>query len=508
MLLSYVSLLVNALVSFAYVPILLGSLTAREYGVYELIGSMIAYLGVMDMGLSTTLSRFLVFTRETEESGAISRLLGTSAMVYALITLLSLVVCGVLGIALGPLLGGSFSADEMLLARSMMGLVALNCLVVLPGNWFLAIVNAHEDFAFVRIVSIARYLLQVTSVLLVLQWHAGAFGVLVCQVVANVAGVACYAWYARKKYSLQIRFGIWDRGVARRLFSFSFFVLLNMVFDQVFWKTGQVVLAATCGAAAVAVYGVVCKVITVAYMQVSVGLTSVFLPKLTELAARGNAVREINELFVRIGRLQAVLVWGLCGGFLVLGREFIELWAGPDFAEAYAAIVVLMFGLSICLVQNLGISVLQAKNKMAFRSVVYVVIAVIDVAVSIPVSGEYGVIGCAVVAAALLFVGTGPIMNWYYARHVDIDVRAFFKGVLPLAVPVAITCAVMGAVLLLVSAEHSWQGLIVKSAAFVLVDAFFSWQFFLNDYEKGLVRELCARAGSRMGKAVKHAARR
>ena len=495
--LSYVSLVVNAVVSFVYVPILLGSLTQAEYGVYELIGSVIAYLSVMDMGLSTTLSRFYARSQVAEKPWQTQNLLAMAAVVYGVITVLAVVASLVLNALVDPVFGGSFTSGEIELAHQMMGLVALNCAVVLPGNWFLAVITANERFVFARVLAITKYVVQVLVVVLVLQWHAGAFGVLAVQVAANAAAVAGYAWYCARRLRVRPRLWRWDWALFRSLFGFSFFVLLNMVFDQVFWKTGQVILGAVCGAGAVAVYGVACKVVTSAYMQVSTGVTGVFLPKLTSIAARTEGMAEINELFGRIGHIQAILVWGVCAAFAALGSAFIELWAGADFAEAYPATLVLMVGLSVALVQNLGISVLQAKNRMGFRAGVYTALAVLDVAVSIPVSARFGVMGCAAVAAVLLFVGTGPVMNAYYARAIGIDVAGFWKSVLPVLLPAAAAGLAAAGVMALLPGGPTWGGLALGALVFVAVYGAALWFGGFNDYEKGLVRGVVRRMRGR-----------
>ena len=87
--LSYVALVVNAITTFIYTPLILSFLTTSEYGVYQLIGSIIAYLGVMDMGLSTTLSRFYVEEKVKEDSDHVENLLAMSACIYGVLTLLS-----------------------------------------------------------------------------------------------------------------------------------------------------------------------------------------------------------------------------------------------------------------------------------------------------------------------------------------------------------------------------------------------------------------------------------
>ena len=87
--LSYISLAVNAVASFIYVPLLLGFLTTEEYGVYELIGSIIVYLSVMDMGLSTTLNRFYVKSSVSQEKEKTENLHSMAAVDKLFLTVLS-----------------------------------------------------------------------------------------------------------------------------------------------------------------------------------------------------------------------------------------------------------------------------------------------------------------------------------------------------------------------------------------------------------------------------------
>lgn len=486
--LSYLSLLVNAAVSFVYVPILLGSLSTSEYGVYELIGSVIAYLSVMDAGLSTTLSRFYVSTSVSRGKHELENLLSMTRVIYLLLTAVAVMVGIAIYWMIDPLFSSSFSTSELDLARQMMILVIANCAIVLPGNWFLAIINAEERFVFARALSIVKYVSQVLAVVVVLHFRSSAMAVLAVQVLANVLSILAYALFVKTKLRVRGKLHRWDWRLAGSLLSFSFFILLNMVFDQIFWKTGQVVLGAVVGASAVAVYGIVCKVITAAYMQVSTGVTSVFLPKLTAISARTGSMEEINALFNRIGRIQAILVWGVCAAFVVLGKDFIFLWAGPEFSDAYVSIAILMLGLSIALIQNLGISVLQAKNKMGFRASLYTVLAVLDVFISIPVSARYGVVGCAIVAAVLLFVGTGPIMNMYYYKALHIDIPGFYKQVLPLVAPALLTALATAAVFSHVAwPSHSWLTLLCEASFFIAAYFGILWVKGFNAYEKALL---------------------
>lgn len=486
--LSYVALVVNAVTTFIYTPVILSFLTTSEYGVYQLIGSIIAYLGVMDMGLSTTLSRFYVEARVKEDESHVENLLAMAMVIYGALTALSVVVGVVFDLLLPVLFGQSFTEAELTLAHQMMLLVLLNCVVVLPGNYFLAVINANERFVFARTLRIARYLLQFAGVIAVLMLGQGAIGVLAVQVALNFLADVAYVVYYRGKLHVRAKLHRWDKRLLLHIFSFSGYILLNMVFDQIFWKTGQVVLGAVVSATAVGVYGIATQLITNGYMEVSSGVTSVFLPKLTAMSARTDDMTEINDLFNRMGHIQALLVWGICAGFAAIGQEFVYVWAGPEYGEAFWATLILMLGLNVALVQNLGISVLQAKDRQGFRAVMYIIIALLDLVVSIPVSAAFGVIGCAVTAAVFLLVGTGPIMNWYYHTRIGIDIPRFWREVLPVALLAVITGAATRGLSEFTGLGPSWGSILVKALFFVAVYFALGWKWFFTDYEKGIIR--------------------
>ena len=97
--------------------------------------------------------------------------------------------------------------------------------------------------------------------------------------------------------------------------------------------------------------------------------------------------------------------------------------------------LVIMIPLTIPLIQNLGILILQAKNKHAFRSIVYVIIAVVNVAISIPLAKRYGGLGCAIATSGCLFIGNGIIINIYYHR-IGIKIVKFFREIAKLSLPI------------------------------------------------------------------------
>ena len=171
---------------------------------------------------------------------------------------------------------------------------------------------------------------------------------------------------------------------------------------------------------------------------------------------------------------------------LQFGRQFLHLWVGDEFTAAYGYTVILMAGLIIPLVQNTGILILQAKNKHAFRAIVFVIIAILNVCISIPLSKIYGATACAVVTSASLLLGQGLILNLYYAR-LGVQVLPFFKHVGKIF---AVMLLPVGIAAWLISQLPPKPSVIMLGAQIALFTALYGltmWALAMNGYEKNLI---------------------
>jgi O-antigen/teichoic acid export membrane protein len=166
--------------------------------------------------------------------------------------------------------------------------------------------------------------------------------------------------------------------------------------------------------------------------------------------------------------------------------------AGEAFLPAYGMVLVVMVPLTIPLIQNTGIYVLQAMNKHAFRSVVYLAMAVVNVFISIPMAKKFGGLGCASVTGACMLLGNGFIINYYYHHVIHLDVWGFWKQILRLCFPVVVSLCI-GMYGFYFMKIHSW--LLLINCIFIYTFVFFIFLWFLgfNDYEKGLIKSIVRR---------------
>ena len=257
--------------------------------------------------------------------------------------------------------------------------------------------------------------------------------------------------------------------------------------DRIYWSTGQFVLGIYKGSTAIAVYAVAVQLLNM-YMLFSTAITGVLLPKITAMVVKGNNEKEISDLFIKVGRIQYIIVVFILSSFIVFGKPFIKLWAGSNYVDSYYVCLFFFIPFTIDLIQNLGISILQARNRLKFRSLLLVFVASSSLLLSVVLAKKYGYYGCAFSTGLGLLIGQGLILNIYYCCKEHIDIPSFWKEILKMSV-VPFFVIIIG---LLVTNSSLFNNIslfafVVSCVFFLIVYGVAFWFLSMNKSERDLV---------------------
>lgn len=485
--LNYVVIILNTVVGLLYTPYMLRMMGQSEYGLYSLVASVIAYLTVLDLGFGNAIVRYTAKFRAEKKTEEQYEMFGMFFLLYLIIGIIAF------GIGLGlyfnvdTLFGNTMTAVELGRARIMMLLLVANLAFTFPMSIWGSIIQAYEDFVFQKSLNIIRIILNTAVMICLLHFGYKAVAMVVVQTIFNVLTLVINFIYCRRKLNIHIyfRFRHFHWGFLKEVAIYSFWIFLNAIMDRVYWSTGQFVLGAMVGTAAVAVFAIAIQLEGM-YMQFSTAISSVFLPKVTAMVATNRSRKEISDLFIRTGRIQYIVLAYILSGFIIFGRQFIELWAGAGYSDAYIISLLFFIPLTVPLIQNLGITILQARNEMKFRSVLYIIIALVSLAMQIVLTRHLGGIGCAMGVSGALVVGQILIMNVYYRRRQDLDIMTFWKEISKMSIiPIVLIISSM-LVIRHFFALDSWGKLILGIAAFSLVYIPLFFRFSMTDEERNL----------------------
>lgn len=433
----YVKMAATMAVGLIYTPIMLKMMGQSEYGLYSLIASVVAYLSVLDMGFGNAMIRFV--SRNLAKKKDNKTINGVFLSIYSVIGIISLAAGIVLFFNVSNLFGATLSIEEIGKAKIILAIFVGTIAINFPLSIFDSYAIANEKFVFMRVLDVLKTIgiPLVMLPLLFMGYKSIAMVVVTCAFTVGYHFVAMY--YCFKKLHMRIGFDRHnvEKTLLKEIIAYSFFIFLNLIVDAVFNNTDQIILGSVCGTIAVSIYAVAAQIIKI-NQTLSTTISGLFLPKVTKLLESDNAEKEINRLFLKVSRLQLYLMTLVLSGFLVFGKHFISIWAGPEYLDAYLITLIIIAPSIIPLTQNVCLAVIQAKGIHQFRSIVYIIIAVMNVAITIPLAQRYAGIGAAIGTCIANILGQCITMNIFYYKKAKLDIPGYWKFFVKLMLPTAI----------------------------------------------------------------------
>ena len=428
--LGYLEIVIRVLIAFFYTPIMLRLMGNSEYGLYSLVSSVTAYLSVLDMGFGNAIVRYVSKYKSTGDKKSENKINGMFLILYSIIGLITIII-GLIILAKIDKLFPALTPEELKKAKIIMMILVGTIAVSFPLGIFDSYVVSSEKFQFLKILNILKEISIPAVMLPLLFMGYKAIALVIVTCTFNILYHVFTMIYSFKKLDMHISINAkeFDFELLKNIYSYSFFVFLGLIVDTVFNNTDQVILGSVCGTTAVSIYSVASK-ITQINTSCSTTISGLFLPKITKMLKDKDKKKKISDVFIKVSRIQIYIMVLIASGFVTFGRQFINLWVGKEYIDAYYITLILIIPSIVPLTQNIGISVIQAKGIHQFRAIVYLIIAVLNVGISIPLAKAYQGIGAAIGTAIANLLGQIITMNIFYYYKAKLDIPQYWKNML------------------------------------------------------------------------------
>ena len=88
LILSYINIILQIIVNLVCIPVLLHYIGKEQYGLYQLIAAVVAYIAIMDLGFSNAITRFYTMYFHQKNIEKAENTLAMASFVYAAIAIL------------------------------------------------------------------------------------------------------------------------------------------------------------------------------------------------------------------------------------------------------------------------------------------------------------------------------------------------------------------------------------------------------------------------------------
>ncbi len=499
--LSYVNIGTQIVVSLLYTPFLIRMLGKGEYGLFALAFSMIGVFSILDLGLGNANIRYTAKYRAEGEKQKESELHGMFFVIYSFIGVLSLILGMLFYYNVEYFFGSKMDVIEISKLKPMFLFVILSMSLSFPISVFNFIIQGYERFIFAKSMALLRIILIPVIAVIALKMGYRSVTIIGTISVMSIMILLTGAFYCFRVLKIKLSFKKFDTKLIREIVGYSFFVFLGVLSTRMNHSSNQFVLGIVSGALSVSVYALTYNLV-INFLHLSTAVSSVFLPVITRIPQDASCYKQYDKYFTSIGRLQFYVLGLFYLGFIFLGHQFISLWAGPGFDDSYRVAIVLLTALCIVLTQNTGITILQALKLHRLSSIVFIIMSVFNIALSFILSKRFGAFGSAIALSSCWVLGHGIFLNLYLRFKAKLNIMEFWIQ-LSKIVPSFIPTIFAGIIITKYYKVESWFSLVVAATilaiVYVLSIVFLSFNKFENDL---IIKPLITHTKKHFGKGI------
>lgn len=433
---------VQILVFMVLTPFVVGALGKSTFGIWELVVSTAGPLQLLILGVPMATVRGIAKHLAKGEKDAASRVLGTSISLTLLMGAVTVLVGGAAYLGFGQLLDGlDLEATQEADARSAYWIVIANLAIGFCLRLPYAIYDAHQDFIPRNLIMATGMLSKLGLTVVLLNQNADLVTLATVQVAITVLEFTISFTVSRKRHQgIRFRPAPLVKAQVLEILSFSVFSLLLNMGAMLAFRIDAIVIGANMSDESITTYALGNKLFE-PLINLLLAIGMVVMPLATRLAAQDRS-GEVRDVFLKWSKVAVTMVLMLGTYFIVLGPEFLAWWLQDEYVpESGRLMQILMASFLLFLpVRGVALPILMGLGRPKGPAFGLVGMGVANLAISIALVDEYGLVGVALGTA----IPNVIFATWFVTRvckELELSLGEFalyvagkpFLGVLPAA---------------------------------------------------------------------------
>jgi O-antigen/teichoic acid export membrane protein len=456
---SWFSLGITVLIGIALSPFILHRLGDAAFGIWILIFSITDYYGLFDLGIRSSIVRYVSKFVATDQMEELAKLVNTSLFTYSCIGVLSLLLTVVLALRVDSLF--RIPPEFHSTARLLLIMVGASVAIGFPLGIVGGVLEGLQRFYVMSWTNVVSTVLRAVLIVIALTHGRGLLTVAAITVTLPVLTAIVRVIITLRICPIAFGWRYIDRSTFREIANYGGVTFMILVAGRLKFKTDEIVIGSMLSAAAITYFNIGARIVDYAG-EVVTSLAQNFLPMASESEAVGD-IGLLRKVFVAGNRFCAFTIFPITAILLILGKSVIEVWVGQRYiATSYPVLVIMVIPATLMWAQAASGRVLFGISKHGTWAIVTMVEGVCNLILSIILVRPYGIIGDAFGTAIPLTCSMVFFMPVHLCRRLGISLHRYLAEayVLP-----AITVAPLVAVLLLMKRwfiPHNYRQLAVQ----------------------------------------------
>lgn len=477
---SWLSQVIRIGLNLLILPILFHAMNQEELGLWLILGQSTIFLGILtEAGFTPTITRRIAFAAGKSHAGPdqpldeesrrdFADLLASGTIAYRFVS----VGVFVLTFALGSLYLSQLDLREVSPTTAWIAWILLcfgYATTTWSGLWTALATGLGYVAAGTIIVTVVGIVTLLTQMLVVL---VGG-GLLWLSMIAAISGVvvrlATRLYVRRRQPQLFSIPGRWDRALMRNMVAPSIRSWLTAVGFALLFKTDQYFIALYVDTTQVpAYYAAYALLHNLAILALALGQASSIY--VSQLWHKGS-LEEIHDIVLR--SLRVTLIMMACGGatLLVVGKDLIGVWIGPDHFAGYAVLTVLAAMFLVCVQQNAILTFSRATENEVY-AVPFLVAGVLSLILSWALVQYLGLLGAPLATLLAQMLTTSWVVLRDGLQRLQLSMVTYVRTCLLPLLPISLatyfaTVAVANSSVLPTAADRLLAGTAIAGCVFL-----------------------------------------
>ena len=437
----------KVVVMFITTPLMVQFLGKEDYGIWLLSIAIIAYVRLLDLGVSLSGSRFLANSLGSGDEKEYRSLICRLFRLYSWIGIAAICVAAMVVFSLPYFFtDAEFNGTLQILVAGFGITLSLRFFTRI----YEVILKSHVRYDFIGISSILKTILQGGLVIGLLLSGFGLVPLLIAHILVDVFDQLLLLFFARK-VEADLRLTGFDDGkvTTGELIRYSSTVMVTTVGRSLRQGIDPFIIAGVSGLASLPLYSVGTRFLGVFTDLVNSVFGGNFVSAFSQLKGRGET-NALNERFLRAIRYSTVIATLAGCGLMIFGSAFITRWVGADFGESGMVLWILTPVTTLFLCQYPVLSIFYSLNKHHWLAVFTFTAGVFNLVLSFYLGWRIGWIGVVWGTCVEMLIAYGLVMPWMVKRVCSVPLRDYWLEIAKPGVKIILAAVVFWLV------THHW----------------------------------------------------
>lgn len=466
--------------------VVLKTLGIMDYGIYNVVGGVVAVFAFINSSMATATQRFITYALGKGDKRYLNNIFSTAIEIHISLSFLIFLLSETIGLWFlyykmqipADRLDAAFWVLQFSIATSIIMVLSV------PYNATIIANEKMSAFAYISVLEVVLKLLIVYALSispfdnLVIY----AFLLLVVQLIIRI----CYGMYCHKKFKETVYHKVWNKSLFKEMLGFTGWNICGNLAGMLSSQGVDLILNTFFGPTINAARGLAVQV-QVAISQLSSNFQMAVNPQITITYAK-NELSEMHRLIISCSRFTFYLLYIMSLPIFFLAEDLLKLWL--ETVPEYTA-VFLQLSLIVTIIDSVANPLMIAAQATGKIRKFLTIIAVMALFIA-PISyialklgaKPYSVYLVHIVICSLIFI----VRLYLIKPLIDLDIRKYSITLFKSTIPVILTSIIIVACLGYIIPYNTPFLLICKVFLFIICTSILIYIIGLEKNEKAFIK--------------------